>query len=59
MFAGKCAELCGTDHSRMLFNVHVVSQAEYDQHIADLKAAGQDGQLETGRIVTTGVPAGR
>ncbi|MCA0328369.1 MAG: cytochrome c oxidase subunit II [Actinobacteria bacterium] len=59
VFAGKCAELCGTDHSRMLFNVHVVSQAEYDQHIADLKAAGQDGQLETGRIVTTGVPAGR
>ena len=25
-FAGKCAELCGVDHSRMLFNVKVVSR---------------------------------
>lgn len=54
-FAGKCAELCGTDHSRMLFTVRVVSRAEYDAHIADLKARGQSGQLETGRIITTGV----
>ena len=29
-FAGKCAELCGEYHSRMLFNVKVVSRAEYD-----------------------------
>ncbi len=49
VFAGKCAELCGTDHSRMLFNVNVVTRAEYDAHIAALKANGQDGRLETGR----------
>ncbi len=55
VFAGKCAELCGTDHSRMLFNVHVVSRADYDAHIAALKANGQSGQLQTGRVVTTGV----
>jgi cytochrome c oxidase subunit 2 len=55
VFAGKCAELCGTDHSRMLFSVHVVERAEYDAHIAALKANGQDGRLETGRIVTDGV----
>ena len=54
-FAGKCAELCGTDHSRMLFNVRVVTREEYDAHIAELKANGQSGQLETGRIITTGV----
>ncbi len=44
-YTGKCAELCGEYHSMMLFNVKVVSQSDYDQHIADLKAAGQVGQL--------------
>lgn len=44
-FQGKCAELCGAYHSQMLFNVKVVSQAEYDQHVADLKAQGLTGQL--------------
>lgn len=57
VFAGRCAELCGTYHSQMLFTVHVVSRADYDAHIAALKAAGQSGQLQTGRIVTTGVPS--
>jgi cytochrome c oxidase subunit 2 len=47
-FAGKCAELCGAYHSQMLFNVKVVEQAEYDQHIADLKAQGNTGQLDNG-----------
>jgi cytochrome c oxidase subunit 2 len=44
-FKGKCAELCGEYHSQMLFNVKVVSQAEYDQHVKDLQAKGQTGQL--------------
>ena len=44
-YTGKCAELCGEFHSMMLFNVKVVSQSEYEKHIADLKAAGQVGQL--------------
>jgi cytochrome c oxidase subunit II len=47
-FKGKCAELCGTYHSQMLFNVKVVDQAEYDAHIADLKARGNTGQLDNG-----------
>ena len=46
-YAGKCAELCGVDHSRMLFNVKVVERAEFDQYIADLKARGQSGLLDT------------
>ncbi len=46
-YKGKCAELCGEYHSEMLFNVEVVSQAEYDAHIAELKAAGQSGSLPT------------
>ncbi|MGO0576379.1 aa3-type cytochrome oxidase subunit II [Ornithinimicrobium panacihumi] len=45
VFQGKCAELCGAYHSEMLFQVEVVSQAEYDEHIAALEAAGQTGLL--------------
>ena len=44
-FRGRCAELCGTDHSRMLFNVEVVEPAEYDAYIDTLRAAGQTGEL--------------
>jgi cytochrome c oxidase subunit 2 len=44
-FAGKCAELCGTYHSQMLFQVKVVPKAEFEQHMADLKARGNVGQL--------------
>jgi len=53
-YAGKCAELCGVDHSRMLFNVKVVPRAEYEAHIAMLKERGQTGQLETGRTNRSG-----
>ena len=35
-FAGKCYELCGVYHSRMLFEVHVVSQEEYEAYLNDL-----------------------
>jgi cytochrome c oxidase subunit 2 len=35
-FAGKCAELCGAYHSRMLFNVEVVSPEEYDDYLREL-----------------------
>ncbi|MFQ6170547.1 cytochrome c oxidase subunit II [Oryzobacter sp. R7] len=44
-FKGKCAELCGAYHSQMLFNVKVVSRAEYDAHVAELRAKGQTGLL--------------
>ncbi|HET6968421.1 MAG TPA: cytochrome c oxidase subunit II [Ornithinibacter sp.] len=44
-FKGKCAELCGAYHSHMLFNVKVVSRAEYDSHMDELRAKGQSGLL--------------
>lgn len=44
-YMGKCAELCGEYHSEMLFKVRVVTQQEYDNHIADLKAKGNTGNL--------------
>lgn len=49
VFSGKCAELCGVNHSRMLFEVHVVTAEEYAQHMIDLKARGQVGRLVDGR----------
>jgi cytochrome c oxidase subunit 2 len=42
-FTGRCAELCGLYHSRMIFKVHVVSRAEYDKHLKELKTLGQVG----------------
>ncbi len=62
-FKGKCAELCGAYHSHMLFNVKVVSRAEYDSHMGELRAKGQSGllnntlnreQLMDGQNVTDG-----
>lgn len=47
-YAGKCAELCGVDHSRMLFNVKVVERAEFDAYVQGLKDAGQTGLFDTG-----------
>ena len=39
-FAGKCYELCGTSHSRMLFNVEVVSVEEYEHYLQELEQQG-------------------
>ena len=44
-YVGKCAELCGEFHSMMLFNVEVVSEAEYEAQMAALAAKGQVGKL--------------
>jgi cytochrome c oxidase subunit 2 len=49
-FKGKCAELCGVDHSRMLFDVKVVSAEEYEAHMAELRAIGREGALVSGRV---------
>ena len=40
-YAGKCYELCGTYHSRMLFNVEIVSEEEYADYVAELEQTGQ------------------
>ncbi|MGA0857827.1 MAG: cytochrome c oxidase subunit II, partial [Candidatus Nanopelagicales bacterium] len=49
-FVGKCAELCGVDHARMLFDVKVVTRAEFDAYMQKLEDAGQTGILESGRV---------
>jgi len=45
VYRGKCAELCGEYHSLMLFEVNVVSQEEYADHIRYLRAEGNVGRL--------------
>ncbi|KUN05606.1 cytochrome C oxidase subunit II [Streptomyces yokosukanensis] len=52
-FLGKCAELCGVDHSRMLFNVKVVSPAAYEAHLKDLAKKGQTGYVPAGIAQTS------
>lgn len=42
-FTGRCAELCGLYHTRMIFKVKVVSPEEYEQHLKDLRKLGQTG----------------
>ena len=42
-FEGRCAELCGAYHSRMLFDVDVVSTEEYDDYLRSLEEEGNVG----------------
>ena len=39
-YRGKCYELCGVYHSRMLFNVRVVTAQEYDEYLQSVEDAG-------------------
>ncbi len=41
-YVGKCYELCGVYHSRMLFNVEVVSAEDYDAYLQRLQDAGAE-----------------
>ena len=45
VYAGKCAEFCGEEHSSMLFNVAVVSREEFDDQMDALRDRGQTGEL--------------
>ena len=50
-YEGRCAELCGVYHSRMLFKVKVVDRDEYDAHLAALEEAGNVGPALGGKEV--------
>src|SRR5699024_12700560 len=50
-FAGRCAEMCGAYHNRMLFDVEIVSQDEYDAYIAELREdPEQQGDRKSTRL---------
>jgi cytochrome c oxidase subunit II len=52
-FRGKCAELCGVDHARMLFNAEVVTPQEFDREMTELRDRGQTGLIEL-RVTESG-----
>lgn len=57
-FKGKCTELCGTYHSRMLFNVEVVEQEDYEDRVAEIADSGNvsdDGPLLGGSDAREGI----
>jgi cytochrome c oxidase subunit 2 len=41
-YSGHCYELCGAYHSRMLFNVKVVTADQYDAYLKDLQSQGNE-----------------
>jgi cytochrome c oxidase subunit 2 len=43
-YKGRCAELCGLYHSRMLFTLKVVSAADFEAHLNQLKTNGHTGE---------------
>ncbi|MGO1383784.1 MAG: aa3-type cytochrome oxidase subunit II [Arachnia sp.] len=45
-YVGKCAELCGTYHSQMIFNVRVVTEEEYNAKVLELAASGNDSEIK-------------
>ncbi len=51
-YKGRCAELCGAYHSRMLFNVRIVSADEYASYLKGLQAKGNTGLALGGSEVT-------
>ncbi|MCC2593441.1 cytochrome c oxidase subunit II [Tessaracoccus sp. OS52] len=46
VYDGKCAELCGTYHALMLFEVHVVSEEDYNAYVTQLADSGNEGVIE-------------
>ncbi|WP_227395643.1 cytochrome c oxidase subunit II [Jeotgalibacillus aurantiacus] len=43
LFYGKCAELCGPSHALMDFKVKTLSPDEFDQWVASMQEAGEQG----------------
>jgi cytochrome c oxidase subunit 2 len=54
-FRGQCAELCGPFHGAMIFSVHAVTRAEYDQWFAEQVA---NANRPSPSPAASGAPAG-
>jgi len=56
-YAGKCYELCGVYHSRMLFNVEIVSPEDYAAYLENQAGRGftSPDPIEGGNFSTTKV----
>lgn len=52
-FQGACAELCGTQHAQMLFEVEVVSPEQFDTWLRQKQAAARGAGGGSGATTTT------
>jgi cytochrome c oxidase subunit 2 len=58
-FVGRCAELCGTYHSQMNFEVRVVQPETFTRYLAALKSLGPDDPARQSEALTKAhVPGG-
>ena len=58
-FVGRCAELCGTYHSQMNFEVRVVKAAVFQDYLAALKRLGpNDPARQSQALLAAHVPGG-
>jgi cytochrome c oxidase subunit 2 len=58
-FVGRCAELCGTYHSEMNFEVRVVTPQTFDRYLAALKSIGSANPARQSlALVRAQVPGG-
>jgi cytochrome c oxidase subunit 2 len=58
-FVGRCAELCGTYHSRMSFEVRVVQPDVFQRYLAALKQIGPDDAARQAKALAEAkVPGG-
>jgi cytochrome c oxidase subunit 2 len=53
-FIGRCAEFCGTDHSRMNFTVKVVPPAQFDQMMQGFRTAAAQAPPDAATAAVTG-----
>lgn len=49
-FHGQCSELCGVNHAFMPITVHVVSEDQYKQWLADTKQAFLEGKTKVAQV---------
>jgi cytochrome c oxidase subunit 2 len=57
-YVGRCAELCGTYHSQMNFEVRVVPEQTFENYLAALKRIGPDDPLRQAKALrAAGMPA--
>lgn len=56
-FVGRCAELCGTYHSQMNFEVRVVSQQNFAAYLAALKKVGPDDPTAQAKALKMAMPS--
>jgi len=55
-FVGRCAELCGTYHSQMNFEVRVVSPQTFAAYLAALRKIGPDDPTRQVKALKTAMP---